>query len=73
MAMAAASTAECIVSESSMVPTDTGWCLRAEAAGFVEVAGSVEAVAEFAEAVDFAAVAVAGPRVAAVAAVTVKS
>jgi hypothetical protein len=63
MDMAAASTAECIVSESSMVPTDMEWCLRAEAAGFVEVAGSVEAV-------DSAAVA--GPRVAAVA-VAVKS
>ena len=55
-----------------MVPTDMEWCLRAEAAGFVEVAGSVVEVAASAEAVDFAAVAVAGPRVVAVA-VAVKS
>ena len=73
MAMAAASTAGCIVSESSMVPTDMEWCLRAEAACFVEVAGSVVEVAASAEAVDFAAVEVAGPRVAAAVAVTVKS
>jgi hypothetical protein len=60
MDMAAATTVGCIVSESSMVPTDMAWCLGAGSAAAV----SVEVV-EFAEVVDSAEVA--GPRAAAVA------